>query len=60
VALSWVGVNGREERQIVEAVIESHAQSWRSEWLRLKGLGPWADYLEQITPEEEVSLCASA
>jgi type IV secretion system protein VirB4 len=60
VALSWVGVNGREERQIVEGVMDSHPQSWRSEWLRLKGLHPWADYLEQITPDEEVFLCASA
>jgi type IV secretion system protein VirB4 len=60
VALSWVGVNGREERQIVESVMESHPQNWRSEWLRLKGLGPWADYLEQITLEEEVFLCVSA
>jgi type IV secretion/conjugal transfer VirB4 family ATPase len=60
VALSWVGVNGREERQVVEAVMDSCPHAWRSEWLRLKGLGPWAQYLEEITGEEEVFLCASA
>ena len=61
VALSWVGVNGREEREIAKSVMDRNPESWRSEWLRLRGLDPWADYLEAITPKEEVqSLCASA
>ena len=61
VALSWVGVNGREERQLVETVMEHHGSDWRTEWLRLKGLDAWAEYLESITPEEEqISLCAIA
>lgn len=60
VALSWVGVNGREERQLVETVMEHHGENWRVEWLRLKGLAPWAEYLESITPKEETSLCATA
>ena len=60
VGLSWVGVNGREERQLVETVMEHHGENWRAEWLRLKGLAPWAEYLESITLEEETSLCATA
>jgi type IV secretion system protein VirB4 len=65
VALSWVGVNGREERQIVESVMEQYPDSWRTEWLRLKGLLQWAQYyqsLEDVLPEprEEEFLCARA
>ena len=67
VALSWVGVNGREERQIVESVIEQYPDKWRGEWLRLKGLAQWADYyrsLEDAMAEEaeetEETLCARA
>jgi type IV secretion system protein VirB4 len=58
VALSWVGVNGREERQLVESVIEQFPNEWRSEWLRLRGLPKWADYLDRTEksleqPKEE-------
>ncbi|MGI9074131.1 MAG: conjugal transfer protein TrbE [Bryobacteraceae bacterium] len=63
VALSWVGVNGREERQIVESVIERFPDTWRSEWLRLKGLRNWAEYfraLEGEQSEQEDYTCASA
>ncbi len=64
VALSWVGVNGREERQLVEAVMERFPDTWRSEWLRLRGLARWADYLCSFenaeSPESEVALCAKS
>ncbi|MBV9760486.1 MAG: hypothetical protein JO340_07980, partial [Acidobacteriaceae bacterium] len=61
VALAWVGVNGREEREIAKTVMDRNPDNWRSEWLRLRGLDLWADYLESITPQEEVrSLCATA
>jgi type IV secretory pathway VirB4 component len=64
VALSWVGVNGREERQIVETVMEQFPDTWREEWLRLKGLQSWADYFggpgESAKAREEEYLCASA
>ena len=63
VALAWVGVNGREERQIVEAVMEQFPDTWRLEWLRLKGLPQWAEYFksleEAVEPEKESHLCAS-
>lgn len=48
VALAWVGVNGREERQIVESVMQQHPETWRTEWLRLKGLTNWAEYLSRM------------
>lgn len=53
VALSWVGVNGREERKTVESVMEQYPDSWRVEWLRLKGLSEWADYLGHLTEDNE-------
>jgi len=65
VALSWVGVNGREERQIVESVRDQYPDSWRSEWLRLKGLSRWAEYYQSLEDvvaerdqEQEDVLCA--
>jgi type IV secretion system protein VirB4 len=48
VALSWVGVNGREERQIVESVMSQYPDSWRAEWLRLKNLPQWAEYYQSL------------
>ena len=53
VALSWVGVNGREERQLVESVMEKFPDSWRSEWLRLRGLSKWADYLDRMEVDSQ-------
>ena len=53
VALSWVGVNGREERQLVESVMEKFPDSWRSEWLRLRGLPKWADYLDRMAEDSQ-------
>ena len=61
VALSWVGVNGREERKSVERLMEQHPESWRKEWLRLKGLPEWAQYLSRLEEQnerQEEYLCA--
>jgi type IV secretion system protein VirB4 len=66
VALCWVGVNGREERQIAESVMEQYPDSWRTEWLKLKGLALWAGYYEglegplTLAREEEQIPCAKA
>src|ERR1700749_4575583 len=48
VALAWVGINGREERQIAETVMEHFGSEWRAEWLRLRSLDKWADYLRSL------------
>jgi type IV secretion/conjugal transfer VirB4 family ATPase len=52
VALSWVGVNGKEERQIVESVMEQFPVTWREEWLRVKGLHEWAEYFSALPPAQ--------
>jgi type IV secretion system protein VirB4 len=51
VALSWVGVNGREERQIAEGVMEQYPERWREEWLRLRSLADWAEYYRSLEDE---------
>jgi type IV secretion system protein TrbE len=60
VALSWVGVNGREERQIVEGIMDQAPNAWREEWLRLKGLEKWADYFCTLEDRREVFSCVGA
>ena len=54
VALSFVGVSGREERQTLEGVIERHGDDWPAEWLRMRGLPDWAAYLEENLQKAEV------
>lgn len=60
VALSFVGVNGREERQLVEDLIQQSPFGWQSAWLRYRAaalkdeqLLDWAVYYEQIQKESE-------
>jgi type IV secretion system protein VirB4 len=47
VALSFVGVSGREERTTLEDAIERYGVTWPAEWLRMRGLPDWAEYLKQ-------------
>jgi type IV secretion system protein VirB4 len=47
VALSFAGISSREERQSAEQAIAQFGDRWPSEWLRLRGLSDWAEYLEQ-------------
>jgi type IV secretion/conjugal transfer VirB4 family ATPase len=56
VGLSFVGVNSREERQLVEDTITKYGDEWQSAWLRMRGLGDWAAYLEeQVTWERSIA-----
>jgi type IV secretion/conjugal transfer VirB4 family ATPase len=47
VALSFVGVNGREERQLADQIRTEWGEQWQSEWLRFRGLPQWADYYQK-------------
>ncbi len=51
VALSFVGVNGQEERDRVETVIQRCPADWQSEWLRARKLDEWADWLGGMNGE---------
>ena len=62
VALSFTGINGREERLLVEDLMDRFPASWQSEWLRVraealkdKRLAGWADYYERVREEMEGS-----
>jgi len=48
VALSFVGVNGQEERDKVDAAIAANPDIWRQCWLRQRGLQDWADWVSEI------------
>lgn len=66
VALSFVGVNGREERQLVQDLVDEFPASWQSEWLRVRGealrddrLHGWASYYDQVQRDlEREEVCA--
>ena len=68
VALSFVGVNGREERQLVEDLLAEHPKTWQREWLRVRAkalkderLEGWATYYDKVQDEFERSFqCAKA
>jgi type IV secretion system protein VirB4 len=60
VALSFVGVNGREERQQVEDLMAESPEGWQSCWLRARAsilkderLLGWADYLDELYQQME-------
>jgi type IV secretion system protein TrbE len=60
VALSFVGINGREERQLVEDLIAQFPETWQSAWLRVRAaalkddrLEGWANYYDEIQAELE-------
>jgi len=57
-ALAFTGVNGAEERAHAGKVICTHPETWREEWLRLKRLPEWAQYLEELSTEKEM-VCVS-
>lgn len=44
VALAFVGVSSKEERQSAMEVMAEYGEGWVSEWLRRRGLADWARY----------------
>jgi type IV secretion system protein VirB4 len=53
VALSFVGVNGADQRRAVEKMMETFPGTWQSEWLKARGLGDWAAYYEELEAQKE-------
>jgi type IV secretion system protein VirB4 len=58
VALSWISVSGREEREAAHQLMNEYPLTWRGEWLRQR-VPTWADYFETLEGQEEETLCAS-
>ena len=48
VALSFVGINGKEERQAAEIFMAQHGEQWQGEWLKSRGLVDWAAYYDGL------------
>ncbi len=63
-----LGVNGREERQLVEDLQTELPDTWQSEWLRVRAralkderLDGWANYYDTVQTEiERCHPCAKA
>jgi type IV secretion system protein VirB4 len=53
VALSFVGVNGAEERKAAEKLMKTYPERWQSEWLRARGLTDWAAYFDELETQRE-------
>ena len=51
-ALAFIGINGNEERALAGKVMLEYPETWRAEWLRLRGLPEWAQYLESCPARE--------
>ena len=44
VALSFVGVSGKEQRQAVFNLMDEFGEEWVAAWLRSRGLKDWGDF----------------
>jgi len=53
VALSFVGVNGADQRKVAERLMEEYPNRWQSEWLKARGLADWAGYYAELELEKE-------
>jgi type IV secretory pathway VirB4 component len=61
VARAFVGVNGKQERELANDLMDDYGSHWQSEWLRRRGLQEWAEYLEPMLPvPERRVLCVGA
>jgi len=57
VALSFVGINGRQEREAAERLIDEAGDEWQHEWLTSRGIADWAAYYRELNSTERGSVC---
>jgi type IV secretion system protein VirB4 len=50
VALSFLGVSGKEDTALIDKFIAQHGERWPAEWLRHRGYADWADYWLRLNP----------
>ena len=53
-ALAFIGAGSKEDVLAARRMIAEHGERWRVEWLRARGLGEWADYLDRFYPSTEI------
>ncbi len=54
-ALAFIGAGSKEDVLAARRMIAEHGERWRLEWLRARGLGEWADYLDRFYPRAETA-----
>ena len=47
VALSFVGLSGKEQRQAALNTMAEYGEEWVAQWLRSRGLKDWGDFYEE-------------
>ncbi len=55
VALSFVGVSSREERQAAIETMDRSGDDWVVEWLRSRNLPDWADYYRELISQRRIA-----
>jgi type IV secretion system protein VirB4 len=55
-ALAFIGAGSKEDVLAARRMIAEHGERWRVEWLRARGLGEWADYLDRFYPCAETAV----
>ena len=57
VALAWLSVSGRKEREEAQRLMDELPDTWRVEWLRRRGLTAWADHYETLEGARKETEC---
>ncbi len=59
-ALAFIGAGSKDDVLAARRMIAEHGERWPVEWLRARGFGEWADYLDgQLTQEASGSASTS-
>ena len=58
-ALAFIGAGSKEDLLVARRMIAEHGERWRVEWLRVRGLNDWADYLDRFYPPEPNGHCVA-
>jgi type IV secretory pathway VirB4 component len=59
VALAFIGAGSKDDILAARKCIEQHGQRWTAEWLRVRGLPDWAEYLDGLSAHDESAAAAA-
>jgi hypothetical protein len=52
-ALAFIGAGSKDDVLSARRMIEQFGDRWTVEWLRMRGLPDWAEYLEKLYPKPD-------
>jgi hypothetical protein len=55
-ALAFIGAGSKEDVLVARRMIDQIGDRWTVEWLRLRGLHDWAEYLHKLCGEGEAEM----